>query len=1471
MAAVIGFRFDPYTTLYRVIKSSLLNSLGYDITCDKSTKEALLSAFTLDNVAIKHKESGNVVFKANKVKFNQSFISIILSLTKLPVPLDVYVKDAVVNFDSSVFSEPNKTIENQHKDKPPSRGVFDINNLYRHGLSVKLDSVNVFVISGENRFYGLDMSLDISFDRNLNFKRFEMSLPELNYKNKEEEEVNLSSVKAVKENDRINISLDDVNISDTGSNKISFSLGTINPYIQKNNGKQTLFIPLPNLDFTYQGMNVSSSHADISAEFTSWDEIIVNLTSDKMTFQNSSPSLQIDADDLFVRFNSGNKGGVEIKTELVGKLRALPKPFRASLEGSFENITESIKGSLNISETYIDGIEEQFNSVLSINGEDINVVLESQSYKNDNSGKQVSGKISFNYQTSAFDFKLDINDFNAHKVSGFIPGITNLFLSPTSVLSGKIALSGNLGETQQSRGFVDIMCSDLKVLNNRGNMTVKGSLEIYDNKLFINDTNVNLFTYTMALSCVYPLVSGLPEFSVMFLSDQNEIASGTFRLENGIYKGKLSSISNNLSFEGSFYSEEETSFTHAEGLLGIYGSDYVFKLLYNQNTKELNFTSDDLVINGLLKNGDKINAVASGFKVPPLPKLGIVRSSLNANITIRLLDSSISIESPDFSLIFTDSSHLKFVLHANEKSINLSDIDLMLQQNNYTGGMFINLINGNKWSIDNIKAALSLKSDNGGWAAISYHPINGKATLIAELNKFDGLSFIKRNPFSVIDLKFMAENRTKGEFVAYGSFYGDNNSKTTEEKKTLSFDIFYEDEKLFLSSFDMNINTLNVKRGVLNLDMASGKGQFNASVMYLHPNADGFKEFGCDLSGAADIKNLIENSFDFNKLTSGLNANLSFSNVKIASTYYPSDFSMDLMYDNYVLTASGDMINGLYQVRDSYFELNLNKALSISFNAKGKIQSDIMDIYLNNVIFPIKFLDNLIWGNAVKFDNGLFQGDLRIVGDIGSPQLYGSLAAPSAVIWNLWAEDEECTLVNPKLVAYGNTVNIPQVDVYAYNKVSGRKSKFKAECKLTIKEWNLPLISLVLDLDKNNPVSVSVPLPVPNMNVDAKEVYGHFEMDLYELSYPTIRFNLFANDVTLASPSRHYSWMYNSDYVPSPISLQKGKKYTALDGEITIGKGGRFMFPSKTTPLINATAAENQSGKIEYKDGKFTVDSDIEIKSGEIFYFNKNFQITGGTLAWHPNSMMDEVLRSPYATDTDKKYSDLAGMNLSITSRIKDFDLNGNPTDIYLTLDNATMDNWSPRLSSSTGLSDAEIMSILGQNILPSTTYSSTGLSSLAYISSVALDVFSQVGGINASSKNTFKDTTKRALGLDMFSVRQRIFYNIMADVIPDTSYRNTSSLAFSRYLNGTTIFMGKHITNNLFFHATVHFLSSEKEVKSKKLGNIFIQGLTGDMEFALEWNTEIATLSLFTTPGELSFLGIMNNIGISVKRHFVL
>lgn len=1472
LIAVVGFKFDPYTALYRFIKSSLLSSVGYDITCEKSTKEALLSAFTLDNVVVKHKDSGHVVFRANRVQFNQSFISIILSLTKLPVPLNVYVKDAVVDFDSSLFSQTDKESLPQHKDETSSDSIFNVNNLYKHGLSVKLDSANVFISSGENKFYGSDMSLDISFDTALNFKRFEMSLPELKYKNNSGEIVNISSVAAIKENDRINLFLGDVNVTDTGDRNLSFSLGKLNPYIQKNSsGKQTLFIPVPDLNFTYKGMKFFSKQADVAAEFTSWDEIELSVLSDKISFQNISPSITLDTTGFSAKFNSSDKGKAQIKAEFEGKLSALPKPFKASVEGNFDNLATDLKGDIRVSKIDIGGIDEKFNATMSVSGGNIDCTLESESYKTTDFAKQVNGKIAFNYQTQEFNFKLDIDSFNAQKINGFIPGITNIFLSPSSVLSGSVELAGKSTNTIDSRGYVALRCSDLKVLNNHGDMTVKGRLETKDNKLFINDTNIKLFTYTLSLSGVYPLTVGLPEFSVALLSEQNEIANGTFRLENGVYKGNIASKSNNLSFDGSFYSEDSTLLTHANGVLGIYGADYVFSLLYNRSNKELKFTSDNLAINGLLKSGDIVKVKASGFKIPPVPKLGIVHSSLNADISIKLFDSSIKIESSDFSLIFTDSSHLKFVLYADEKIIRLSNIDFLVQQKRYDGGMFIQLIGGNKWSFDNIKAALSLKSADGGGAQLSYYPVNGRPTLLAELNKFEGLSFIKHNPFSTVDLKLMAENRNSGEYVAYGYFFAENDAKNTEEKKSLKFDISFENNQLFLSDLDMNINSLNVKKGFLNVDTQTGKGQFKADVLYMHPQADGFKEFGCSLIGAADIKNLIDNSFNFENLTSPLSANIAFSAVKLASSYYPPDFGIDLKYDNAVLTASGNMISGKYSVKDSTFELNVDKAMSVSFNAKGTIQSDTMDIYLSNVFLPIKFLDNLIWGNAVKFDNGLFHGDLRITGDIGNPQFYGSLAAPSAVIWNLWAEDEECTLVNPKLIAYGNTINIPQVDVYAYNRVSGRKSKFKAECKLTVKEWDLPLISLVLDIDKNNPVSVSVPLPVPNMNVDAKEAWGRFEMDLYYLSYPTIRFNITANDVTLASPSRHYLWMYNPDSVPSPLAVERGNKYTALDGDITIGKGGRFMFPSKTAPLINAAVAENQTGKIEYKDGKFTVNSDIDIKSGEIFYFNKNFQITGGTLSWHPNSMMDEVLRSPYATDNNKKYSDLAGMNLSITSRLKDFDLNGNPTDIYLTLDNATMENLSPRFSSSTGLSDAEILSILGQNILPTNTYSSSGLSSLAYISSVALDVFSQVGGINASSKSTFNDTTKRALGLDMFSVRQRIFYNIMADVIPDTSFRSTSSSAFSRYLNGTTIFMGKHITNNLFFHATVHFLSSEKEVKSRKLGNIFIQGLTGDMEFALEWNTEIATLSLFTNPGELSFLGIMNNIGISVKRHFVL
>lgn len=1471
VVAVVAFKFDPYTSLYRYVKDSLLSNIGYDITCEKSTREALFSAFTLDNVVVKHKTTGHVVFKADRVGFNQSFVSIILSLTKLPVPLDVYIEGANVDIDSSLFSSESERSEETNAEQNSKETFFSLSNLYKHGLSVKADNLNILVSSGNNQFIGKEMSLDISFDTRLNFKRFEMELPLLSYKNKSGDSVDLTSVSAIMENDRINLLLKDLKLGGDEQKNISLSLGELRPYIARNEkDKQTLYIPISELDFEYNGMSVSSKQTNIEAEVVSFDEVEVVLTSDRISLKDVSPLSEFNIDDLLLKFNSSSGGKAELQSVINGEIRGISEPFNANLSGNVRDLSSTLVGELAIINLRGCGIDESFNVGASISGNDVNLTIESASSKRDESNKQIFGKAIGNLKAKSFNVSLNIDEFNPKKIIPFGQGITDIFLSDTSFLSGMVEFSGTYGADATSHGRIDVRCSDLKLINARGDMTIRGVIDTRDNKLFLSETEFNLFDYSISVSGVYPFGVGLPEFSLSVFTPQGVVANGNFNMDGGVYNGKLTSVNNALSFDGRFYTDEDSPLVRSDGLLNVYGSSYNFTLTYDKETRNLGFVSDNVSITGVLKTGEAVNVVANGFKIPPLPKFGIVRSMLNANIEVRFLESSFRVSSPIFSLEFSDSSHLMFALYADNKQVRLSNLSFRVLQKEYIGSLIVDLINeGSKWSIDNVKASLSLSASDNSGATISYYPIDGRPSILMSLNKFEGFSFIKRNPFSAIDFKLIAENRGKGDYVAYGSFYGESKSKTIDEEKTLRFNLSFENNRLFVSDIDANFNGLTVKKGILSADITSGRVRLDGDLLYLHPKADGHREFGSTLALDTNVKELIDNQFNIEKISSPLNANVSFSNLTLASTYYPPNINLLVTYDNGIVVASGDLVSGSYSISDSSFTLNVDSAMSIGFDAKGSIKTDTMDITLTNIVFPIKFLDNIIWGNAVTFDNGLFKGDLRIVGDINNPQFYGTLASPSTLIWNLWAEEEECTLVNPKLIAYGNTINIPQLDVYSYNKITGRKSKFKASCKINIEEWDLPCISLVLDIDKSAPIAVSVPLPVPNMNVDARETWGHFELDLYYLAFPTLRFNIGANDVTLAAPSRHYDWMYDPNWEPTPLQTERSLRYTFLDGEITIGKGGRFMFPSRTSPLINATVAENQSGKIEFKDGKFNVNTDIEIKSGEIFYFNKNFQITEGTLSWHPNSMMDEVLRSPSLTD-DIKYSDLAGMNLSVTSRLKDFDLNGNPTDIYLTLENATMENLSPRFSSSTGLSDAEILSILGQNILPSSTYSSSGLSSLAYISSVALDVFSQVGGINAASKNTFNDTTKRALGLDMFSVRQRIFYNIVADVIPDNSYRSTNEAAFTRYLNGTTIFMGKHISQDFFFHATIHFLTSEKEVKSKKLGNIFIQGLQGDMEFALEWNTDIATLSLFTNPNELSFLGIMNNIGISIKRHFV-
>lgn len=223
---------------------------------------------------------------------------------------------------------------------------------------------------------------------------------------------------------------------------------------------------------------------------------------------------------------------------------------------------------------------------------------------------------------------------------------------------------------------------------------------------------------------------------------------------------------------------------------------------------------------------------------------------------------------------------------------------------------------------------------------------------------------------------------------------------------------------------------------------------------------------------------------------------------------------------------------------------------------------------------------------------------------------------------------------------------------------------------------------------------------------------------------------------------------------------------------------------------------------------------------------------------------------------------------LNLRAKLRDFDASGNAVDIYLILNETTLSNFNPTFESTPAKSLSEIMSMLGQSILPSTAYGNSSLYRVASMASVATSMAQRMGWINMGSVTSLSDTIRRSLGLDMFSLHSNILQNILIDILPGSSSVEISPLA--RYLNNTSVFLGKYVGSDMFLQALFHLQAYDRD-STKKHVSFLTNDLVLDLEVSLDWETPLCTYSVFTQPQELSLIEILDTIGFSVSKRIVL
>jgi hypothetical protein len=224
------------------------------------------------------------------------------------------------------------------------------------------------------------------------------------------------------------------------------------------------------------------------------------------------------------------------------------------------------------------------------------------------------------------------------------------------------------------------------------------------------------------------------------------------------------------------------------------------------------------------------------------------------------------------------------------------------------------------------------------------------------------------------------------------------------------------------------------------------------------------------------------------------------------------------------------------------------------------------------------------------------------------------------------------------------------------------------------------------------------------------------------------------------------------------------------DFTIKTGRKVEFLWPNSNMPILRANAAAGTVIRIESdsESGRFSMNGDVGLKSGEIFYIQRSFYIRNGVLSFNEN----EIRFDP---------------RITVRAEIRDRTDDG-PVTISMIVDNEPLMSFNARFESSPPLSQIDILSLLGQGLSGETPQEDG--QAVNMILSSATDVLSQFLGLRRIER-----TMRDFLGLDMFSFRTQIIpntYSIVRNSIGGID-------AFGNFFDNTTVFAGKYLGPDMF------------------------------------------------------------------------
>ncbi len=512
----------------------------------------------------------------------------------------------------------------------------------------------------------------------------------------------------------------------------------------------------------------------------------------------------------------------------------------------------------------------------------------------------------------------------------------------------------------------------------------------------------------------------------------------------------------------------------------------------------------------------------------------------------------------------------------------------------------------------------------------------------------------------------------------------------------------------------------------------------------------------------------------------------------------PDDWVFDIARVNQTLTVDGGPESAMYVVvnEDSSFSIELRDPLPIVATARGLLSGGDIDAELSVSNLDMEGMESILVIPFFNIVSGQAYGTLLISGRLNDPDIYGDLFGRE-LLAHINVVPETIGPFDAQLSFKGKSLLINRTVLPAGD------AQVVGTAEFTLDHWLPNTFDIQL-------ATASAP------GIHIRSNFGKVDTDGYGHGELFISGDPFA--IKLSGELIVSNGSVIIGEMPPP---QPGGPPLIADLTLVSGRKVVFLWPNRNVPILTAHADTGQ--RVRIQDNPLTntldIDGEIEVQSGEVFYFRRSFRIREGS-----------VLLEEDENSVDPR--------ISVRAESRDITDEGDELRIFLVIENQPFSQFQPRFESVPPMSQTEIYAALGQNLRDELGGDFYGISSALLITS---DIFSQFGVVR-----NFEQRVRDLLNLDLFSIRTHILQNVLSEqLIPSETALAQNTPSASRYLDNTTLFLGKYFGNDIFLEAMVRLRTNQALLSNQDAGD----DLYVDSEIRLEWKTPLFLLELSLLP----------------------